>query len=327
MNEGRLFLFSGSSHPGLAQEVADFLDVELGKVAIDRFPDGETRVEIGENVRGGNVFVMQSVALQPNQYLMELLILIDALRRASARSIVATLPYFGYCRQDRKDKPRVPITAKLVANLLVNAGATRVLTMDLHAGQMEGFFDIPVDNLRSRSLFVAEVERLGLRDLVVVAPDLGSAKLARNYAHQLGVDMATATKKRESAHDVVVGAVIGDVSGRDVLLADDMCSTAGTLTSAAKACREKGAGRIVAAVTHGLFVGDAVERIEGCPIEAVLHTNTIPWTERLAGATKLRSVSVASLFGKAMRCIVLAESSTPDLDVSRSYDVADDFIE
>jgi ribose-phosphate pyrophosphokinase len=314
-----LILFSGSSHPVLAKEVADYLGIHLGKVAIEEFPDGETCLQILENVRGRDTFVLQSVALDPNNYLMELLIMIDALKRASARTIAAVIPYFGYCRQDRKDKPRVPITAKLVANLLVNAGATRVLTMDLHAGQLQGFFDIPVDNLYGRPILAEAYEKLNQDEFIVVTPDIGSIKLARAFATHFGVGMAIADKDRMSALDVKTVNVIGDVKGKNVLLADDICSTAGTLVSAAKACREKGANRIFAAVTHGLLVGDAVEKIEKCPIEKLLISNTIPTMDRWKHSSKIQTVSVASLFGQAIRCIISKES------ISSLYDDQDFF--
>lgn len=301
-------LFSGSTSPSLAKEIADDLGIELSKAALSTFPDGEISVQILENVRGRDVFVVQSIALRPNHALMELLIMIDALRRASARSIVAVIPYFGYCRQDRKDKPRVPITAKLVANLLVSAGATRVLTMDLHAGQLQGFFDIPVDNLIFRPLVAETFRKLHPGEFVAVAPDIGSVRMAKSYASHLGLDFAVIDKHRVSPTEVGMTNVIGDVKGKDVLLADDMCSTAGTLVSAAKACREKCAKRIFAAVTHGLLVGQAVKDIEASPIEALLMSNTIPPTERLNGLKKLILVSVAPLFAQAIRCIVSQES-------------------
>lgn len=303
-----MLLFAGSSHPVLAKEIADYLGMPLSPMSLKRFPDGETEVQILENVRGSDAFVLQTIALQPNDFLMELLIIIDALKRASARNVVAVIPYYGYCRQDRKDKPRVPITAKLVANLLVKAGATRVLTMDLHAGQIQGFFDVPVDNLSARPFLAEAFGKLHKGNTVVVAPDIGSVKLARAYATQLGLDFAVVDKHRVSATQVAVVNVIGDINGKDVLLADDMCTTAGTLVSAAKACREKGAQRIFAAVTHGIFVGDSVDKIEKSPIEALYMSNTIPYTDRLVGSSKIRSVSVASLFGKALRCIVSQES-------------------
>ena len=302
-------LFSGSSHPILTAEVADFLGIDLGRVTLDRFPDGEISMQIQENVRGRDVFVMQTIALDPNNYLMELLIMIDSLKRASAKSIAAVIPYFGYCRQDRKDRPRVPITAKLVANLLVNAGATRVLTMDLHTDQLQGFFDIPVDNLYGRPrLAEALSQDFDCNNLVVVTPDIGSVKLARAFASHLNVDFAIVDKHRTDATHVEVVTLIGNVEGKDVLLADDMCSTAGTLVSAANVCQEKGAKRIFAAVTHGLFVGDAVKKIEQSPIEVLYMSNTIPDSDRLAGATKIRSVSVANLFGQAIQCINSRES-------------------
>ncbi|MBS4168335.1 ribose-phosphate pyrophosphokinase [Parachlamydia sp. AcF125] len=303
-----LLLFSGSSHPVLAQQVADYLGVKLGQVQLERFPDGEISVQVLENVRGRDTFVIQPIALDPNNYLMELLIMIDALKRASAHSIAAVIPYYGYCRQDRKDKPRVPITAKLVANLLVDAGATRILTMDLHAGQLQGFFDIPVDNLQARPRLGEAFNDLMPNDFVVVAPDVGSVKLARDYAHQLGVDLAIASKHRINASHVQVATLFGNVNGKDVLLADDMCSTAGTLVSAAKACQEKGARRIFAAITHGLFIGDAVAKIEESPIETVLVSNTIPYTDRLSSSTKIKIVSVASLLGQAISCILSRQS-------------------
>jgi len=306
--ESDFILFSGSSHTVLAKEVADCLGIDLGKMELHRFPDGEISLQVQENVRGRDVFVLQTVALDPNNYLMELLILIDALKRASARSINAIVPYFGYSRQDRKDKPRVPITAKLVANMLESAGVTSVLTLDLHADQIQGFFNVPVDNLHGRPLLVEAFRKFDLANSIVVAPDAGSVKLTRDFAADLGTEFAVFDKNRLSAEQVEVVTVIGDVEGKDVLLADDMCSTAGTLVSAAKACQEKGARRIYSAVTHGLFVGGAVEKIENSPIEAMLMCNTIPWTDRLSGSTKIQLVSVAPLIAKAIRCILSRES-------------------
>lgn len=303
-----ILLFSGSSHPILAEEVADYLGVKLGQVKLERFPDGEISLQILENVRGRDTFVLQTIALDPNNYLMELLIMIDALKRASARSIAVVIPYFGYCRQDRKDKPRVPITAKLVANLLVNAGATRILTMDLHAGQLQGFFDIPVDNLSGRLQLGESFKEYLSNNFAVVCPDVGSIKLSRDYADQLGVELCIASKERINSREVKAVTLLGDIKGKDVLLADDMCSTAGTLVSAAKACQEKGARRIFAAVTHGLFVENAVEELEASPIETVLVSNTIPYTERLSKSTKIKTISVASLFGQAISCILSKQS-------------------
>lgn len=301
-------LFSGSSHPELAQEVADQLGISLGQIALGQFPDGEISVQLLESVRGREVFILQSVAMDPNYYLMELLIIIDALRRASARDIVAVLPYFGYCRQDRKDQPRVPITAKLVANLLVQAGVTRVLAIDLHAGQLQGFFDIPVDLIHGRGPLLKGFQDFNIKNCIVVAPDVGSVKIARSFANQLGIDFAIVNKHRVTATEVDEVTLIGDVQGKNVLLADDMCSTGGTLASAAKACQEKGALRIFAAVTHGICVDGAVQKIEKSPIEALLMTNTIPYTDRMTGTNKIVTVSIAPLLAHAIRCIMLDES-------------------
>lgn len=296
-------LFAGSSHPSLAQEVANELGVELGKVSLTRFPDREVAVQIKEDVCGRDVFVFQSVAIDPNFYLVELLIMLDALKRSSAKSIIAVIPYFGYCRQDRKDKPRVPITAKLVANLLVEAGVTRVIVVDLHAGQLEGFFDVPVDHIHGRAPLIEKLNELNLTDFVVIAPDIGSVKIARSYADQLNAEMAVVVNSHRLMNDLEV-TLIGDVNGKNVLLADDMCSGGRTLASAAQACHGKGAKRILAAVTHGVCVGRFVSNIEQSPLESVLITNTIPYTDRLTGSTKLISVSIASQLAHAIRCIV-----------------------
>ncbi len=309
-----IVFFSGSSHPELGKEIAKHLGVHLGKMELETFPDGEMHAQILETVSGRDVVVLQTIALKPNDYLMELLIIVDALKRASAKSIIAVIPYFGYSRQDRRDKPRVPITARLVADLLEKAGVTRVLTMDLHAGQIQGFFNIPVDNLLVRQEMLAALKSYGLKDLIVVAPDIGSVKIARPFASSLGVDFAVVDKHRSNATDVEAVSVIGDVAGKDVLLADDMCSTGGTLVAAAKACQEKGARRIFASVTHGLFVGNAVEKIEKSPIEALLMSNSIPVTDRFAGSSKFKTVSVASLLSQAIHCMISAESLSSLLD-------------
>lgn len=306
-------LFSGTSHPILAKQIADDLGVPLGKVEIEEFPDGEIAVQILESVRGYDVFVIQSIVLDPNRYLIELLIMIDALKRASAKNIVAVIPYFGYCRQDRKDKPRVPITAKLVANLLEKAGATRILTMDLHAGQIQGFFDIPVDNLYARRALVDECKEQLLSfskgETVVVAPDIGSVKLARCYANSIpNASFAVIDKQRLNPREIETVTLIGNVEGKNVLLADDLCSTGGTLVSAAKACQEKGALSVMVVVTHGLFLGNAVQKLQQSSIFKVIAANTIPATTRLEGFNKLIEVSVASLFAKAIRCMISKES-------------------
>lgn len=299
-----ILIFAGSAHPQLAKEVADKLGVRLGKITIDRFPDHEISVEILEEVRDKDVFVLQPTALEPNDYFMELLIIIDALKRASARSITAVVPYFGYCRQDRQDKPRVPITAKLVADLLEKAGATRLVTADLHAGQIQGFFDIPVVNLHCMPLLLDEIRKLKPKNLIVVTPDVGSVKLGRDFALQLKTDFAVINKQRVKADLVLDLQLIGDVKGKDVLLADDMCSTGATLASAAKACHEKGAKRVLACVMHGLFVGDAYQLLSQSPIEALITTNTVPF-KRPAGKTikNFHVVSAAPLFAQAIRTI------------------------
>lgn len=306
---GEPLLFAGSSHPALAQEVAQYLGVPLGKLKIEEFPDGEFVVEVGETVRGRDVYVLQSVARDPNRYLMELLLIVDALKRSSAKSITAVMSYYGYSRQDRKDRPRVPITAKLVADLLQAAGVTHVVTVDLHAEQLQGFFNIPVDALYARPLLVeAFKQRVKSDNLVVATPDVGSVKLARAFANQLGAELVIVDKTRVDAQQVKVTTVIGAVEGKDVLLADDMCTTGGTLVSAAKACREKGARRIFAAVTHGLLVGPALERIEASPIEALFVGNTVPGNESIASCRKIISVSIASLIARAIHRIAAAES-------------------
>lgn len=302
-----MLLFSGSSHQELAQEIADSLEISLARLDLGRFPDGEVSLQVLESVRGQDTFVVQTIALDPDRYLVELLIIIDALKRASARTITAVIPYYGYCRQDRKDKPREPITAKLVADLLTRSGATHILTMDLHAGQLEGFFDIPVDHIHGMPVLAKAVQELKLKQCVIVAPDVGSVKRARSFATLLDAEFAVIGKRRLTASNVETVTVIGDVNGKDVLLADDMCSTGGTLVSAAKACREKGAKRIFAAVTHGLMIGNALERIEQSPIEALYMCNTIPYTDRVANSKKLRPQSVAEPFAHAIRCITIPE--------------------
>jgi ribose-phosphate pyrophosphokinase len=239
---------------------------------------------------------------------MELLIIIDALKRASARSIVAVIPYFGYCRQDRKNKPREPITAKLVANLLVTAGATRILTVDLHAGQLEGFFDIPVDHVHGRGALLGRLQDFELSNCIVVAPDVGSIKIARAFASQLHADFAVIDKERVSAGQVRDTTIIGEVKGKDILLADDMCSTGETVLLAAKACQEKGAKRIIAVVTHGICVDSAMEKIENSQLETLIMTNTIPYTSRLEPSSKLVTVSIAPLLADAIRRIVTDKS-------------------
>lgn len=297
--EPSFMLFSGSSHPRLAEEVARSMNITLGKIRIEPFPDGEIGVQILENVRGKDVFVLQSPAHRPNHYLVELLILVDALKRASARSIVAILPYYPYARQDRKEKGRVPITAKLVADLLEKAGITRLLTMDLHTEQIQGFFNIPVDNLHARPLLVQAVQKLELKDLVVVSPDVGSNRMARKYAEDFKADLAIVDKRRVSAKKVEVNALIGDVSGKQALLVDDICSTGGTLTTAAEVCREAGAESVFALVTHGLFVGETLPN----GIDRFFVTDSV-----VKSRFQVEIVSIASYIAEAIHCVVSAKS-------------------
>ena len=299
-------LFAGTSHRELAEQIAKCLGKPLGKTLIEKFPDGEIGVQILESVRGRDVFVVQSTARQPSFYLMELLILVDAFKRASARSITAVIPYFGYARQDRRGMAREPITAKLVADLLQVAGVTRVLTMDLHTEQIQGFFDIPVDNLYGCPLIVEALPEQIKKNCIVVTPDVGSIKLARAYAKALKVDLAIVDKRRVNAKEVEMVAVIGDVKGKSVLLTDDVCSTGGTLAVAAKACKKEGASHIYAAFTH--FTGEKL--IEDSEIEKVVMSNTVPIPETI-DPKKVHVVSVAHLFSKAIESIVGAKSFSP----------------
>lgn len=300
--EPSYMLFAGSSHEELAREVATGLGVDLGKIQIETFPDGEIGVQILENVRGKDVFVLQSPARRPNHYLMELLVIVDALKRASARSIVAVLPYYPYARQDRKDKGRMPITAKLVADLLEKAGVTRVLTMDLHTEQIQGFFNIPVDNLHARPLLVKELQKLKLGDLVIVSPDVGSNRMARKFAEDLKADLAIVDKRRVSANKVEVNALIGDVKGKQAILVDDICSTGGTLATAAKVCKDEGARVVYAAVSHGIFVSDHL----AVGIDRFFSTNSVP--QSMALKEKVSAVSIASYVAEAIECVCLAKS-------------------
>lgn len=299
MTENPFMLFAGSSHRDLAQKVAHRLHIQLGQISIETFPDGEIGVQILENVRGKDVFVLQSPVRHPNRYLMELLIIADALKRASARSIVAVIPYFAYARQDRKEKGRVPITAKLVADLLEKAGVSRVLTMDLHTEQIQGFFNIPVDNLYARPLFIDLLKKEGIQNLAVVSPDVGSSKMGRRFAEDLGVDLAIVDKRRVSAEVVLPGALIGDVRGKQVLLVDDICSTGTTLEMAARVCRKEGAEKVYVAVSHALLVGG---KLEG--IDEMYVSDSVPLAKEVDGQV----VSIAGLLGQAIERVVSAES-------------------
>jgi len=305
-NDSSYLLFAGSSHEGLALKIASELRVNLGKVHKETFPDGEIGIQIQENVRGKDVFLLQSLALRPNHYLMELLIMADALKRSSARSITAVLPYFAYSRQDRKDKPHMPITAKLVANLLEKAGITRIIAMDLHTEQMQGFFDIPVEHLYARPLFVKAFADLGMKDLVVVSPDVGGNKRAREFAEVLGVDLAIVDKRRLDSSHVAANAFIGDVKGKNVVLVDDMCSTGATLKSAAVACLTRGAQSVIAVVSHGLFVRE--DGLKESGIDRIYVTDTIP--NGIQPGIEVKVVETAQLFAQAIDCVVNAKSIT-----------------
>jgi ribose-phosphate pyrophosphokinase len=292
-------LLAGSSHPELAQEIADELGVKLGQVAIRRFPDGEVSPEVLEDVYGRDTFILQTIAKDPDRYLIELLMLVDALRRGGARTICAVIPYFGYSRQDRKSKPGMAVGGKLVANLLTQAGVTKVITVDVHAEQLTSFFDIPVEALHGWPAILKAFQSLGSAQ-VVVAPDLGGVKLAQSYAKALNCPFAIVNKQRIDALNVKALDVIGDVKGKDVLLADDISSTGKTLESAALACREKGAGRIFAGVTHGLLGNNAIELIQKSPIEVLLTSNTVPRSCGQESNLKIRTVSVAPILVQAI---------------------------
>jgi ribose-phosphate pyrophosphokinase len=301
-------LFTGNAHPELARAIARELGLELTDVRVDAFPDGETFVKINENIRGQNVFLIQPTCPPTNQNLMELFIMVDAARRASAQQITAVLPFFGYARQDRKDQPRVPITAKLVANLMTAAGVNRVLTMDLHAAQIQGFFDIPVDHLYAAPVLIRYLREKGLNEnLVVVSPDVGGVKMARAYAEALAADLAIVAKHRVSATEVEATNVIGEVKGRDVLLVDDITETAGTLTAAARILKEHGAGRIYAGVSHAVLNELALSRIADSAIEELICTDSVPMA---CGGEKVTALGVAPLLAAAIERINNGESVT-----------------
>ena len=302
-------IFSGRSNPALARRISEYLNIPLGRVKIAPFPDGELLVKLEEDVRGRDVFLIQSTCEPVNENLMELLIFLDCARRASAERITAVIPYFGYARQDRKDEGRVPITAKLAANLISTAGAHRVLVMDLHAAQVQGFFDIPVDNLVSEPVLSKHFGKLKLDNLTVVSPDVGNVKRARMYAQRLNGELAIINKRRISGSDAEMGRIIGNVEDRNVLMVDDMISTAGTVASAAALVKEHGAKRIIVGATHPVLCGPAIERLRGAPIEKIIITDTIPISvEKATALGNLEVLSVAQLMGEAIRRIHNNES-------------------
>ena len=301
-------LFSGNANPALAASIAGALEVPLARLKIGRFSDGEIAVEIGENVRGVDVYVLQSTCTPVNDALMEMLIMCDALRRASAASITAVMPYYGYARQDRKVAGRTPITAKLVADLIATAGVDRVLTIDLHAGQIQGFFNIPVDNLYAMPVLLEQLRAMTFHEPVMVSPDAGGVERARAYAKRLNASLAIIDKRRERANVSEVMNIIGHVKGRDCVLLDDMIDTAGTLTNAAKALHDAGARRVYAAAAHAVLSGPAVNRIIDSPLTEVIVTDTVPLREEARGHAKFRVASVSRLLAEAIRRIHNSDS-------------------
>ena len=304
-------LFTGNANRVLAEEITAHLGVDLGKATVGRFSDGEVTVEVHQNVRARDVFVVQSTCAPTNDNLMELLIMVDALKRASARRITAVIPYFGYARQDRRPRStRVPISAKVVANLLETVGIERVLTMDLHADQIQGFFDIPVDNIYASPVLLADLKSKDYRDLIVVSPDVGGVVRARALAKQLGCDLAIIDKRRSAANVAEVMHVIGEIEGRNCVIMDDMIDTAGTLVKAADVLKERGAQSVYAYCTHAVFSGPAIERIATSALDEVVITNTIPLSDVAKACPKIRQLSVAFLFAETIRRISDGESVT-----------------
>jgi ribose-phosphate pyrophosphokinase len=300
-----LSIFTGNANRALADEICKFVEIPLGRADVTHFSDGEIYVEVGENVRGVNCFVVQPTCSPPNQSLMEVLIMIDALKRASAGSIVAIIPYFGYARQDRKAKPRTPITAKLVANLITAAGADRALAMDLHAGQIQGFFDIPFDHLYAMPVLIEELRVLGFggEGTVVVSPDAGGVERARAFSKRLGAGLAIIDKRRPAPNVSEIMNIVGDVRGKKTVIVDDIIDTAGTLTNAAHAIINAGAQSVSACASHAVFSGKAVQRITDSPLQHVVVTNTIPQSDEGAACPKVRVKSVGRLLGEAIKRI------------------------
>lgn len=303
-----LKVFSGNANPSLAKEITAHMGISLGAAMVSSFSDGEIRVKIEENVRGADVFVVQSCCAPVNTSIMELLIMIDALKRSSATRITAVIPYFGYARQDRKDEPRVPITAKLMADLITTAGANRVLTMDLHAGQIQGFFNIPVDHLYATPVLLDYIAKRSIKDLVVVSPDAGGVERARAFAKRLQANLAIIDKRREGPNNAQIMNIIGEVEGRTALLLDDMIDTGGTIVQGAQACADKGARMVWAGCTHPVLSGPALERLQNSCLTEVVVTNTIPLNGKEQQCPKLKVLSVAPLLGEAITRIHEEES-------------------
>ncbi len=305
MSAAEFLLFTGNSNPVLAQEVASSLGIDIGAASVSRFSDGEVTVEINQNVRARDIFVLQSTCAPTNENLMELLIMVDALKRASAGTITAVIPYFGYARQDRRPRSsRVPISAKVVANLLQTVGVSRVLTMDLHADQIQGFFDIPVDNIYASPVLLGDLTKQNYENLMVVSPDVGGVVRARALAKQLHCDLAIIDKRRPKANEAEVMNIIGEVAGRNCIIMDDMIDTAGTLVKAASVLKERGAQKVYAYCTHAVFSGPAIDRIsQGDAIDEVVVTNTIPLSEAARACSRIRQLSVAPLFAESLQRI------------------------
>jgi ribose-phosphate pyrophosphokinase len=297
---GQALVFSGRANIQLSEDICKYLNIDLGRRVIKDFSDDEIYVRLEENVRGGDVFVIQSTCSPGNTNLMELLIMIDALKRASAKRVTAVIPYYGYARQDRKCEPRVPITSKLVADLLVTAGTDRVLTVDLHAGQIQGFFNIPVDHLFAMKVLVPYLQSLDLKNMVVISPDAGGVERARAFAKRLGVSLAIIDKRRESMNEAKAMNIIGDVSGKVTFIVDDMIDTAGTLVEGAVALMEAGAKEVHACCTHAVLSGPALDRISNAAIKSIVATNTIPLRDGMEDHPKIKILSVAPLLGEAI---------------------------
>jgi len=296
-----LKVFSGSSNPALAGAVCKYLRLPMGGAKIERFPDGEKALKLEDDVRGRDCFVVQSTCKPVDENLMELLIFLDCLRRASAQRVTAVIPYFGYARQDRKDEGRVPITAKLVANLITAAGADRVLTIDLHAAQLQGFFDIPVDHLTGELVLSDYFRAKELSNLTVVSPDVGNIKMASRYAGHFGGDLAIIHKKRFSGSEVQASEIIGKVKGKNVLMCDDIIATAGTVCGAVSLVKERGAAKIYVCATHGVFAGQALERLAKIPADEIVVTDTIPLTQEAKKLKNIKVLSVAAMLGEAIK--------------------------
>lgn len=305
----KLMVFAGNAHPELARKVAECLDNRLGHATVGQFSDGEIAVEINENVRGKDVFILQSTCVPTNDNLMELILMVDALRRASATRITAVMPYFGYARQDRRVRSaRVPISAKVVADMMVKAGVDRVMTMDLHADQIQGFFDVPVDNVYGSPILLDDIERQNYDDVVIVSPDIGGVVRARAVAKQLNVELAIIDKRRPRANQAQVMHIIGDIQDRTCILVDDMVDTAGTLCKAAEALKARGAKRVLAYATHPILSGPAIDNISSSQLDELVVTDTIPLSEAARRSGKIRQLTVAGLIGEAIRRVSNEES-------------------